>query len=58
VKNITPLRQHRRRKIDPGTSTVRRLQWEPFYEPVPENPYLPDFYRDMSTWSFHSRCFF
>jgi hypothetical protein len=34
------------------------LGWEPFYEPVAENPYLEDFYRDMRTWSFHSQIFF
>ncbi len=35
-----------------------RLGWEPFYEPVTENPYLEDFYSDMSAWSFHSQVFF
>ena len=30
----------------------------PFYEPVTENPYLADFYRDMRTWAFHSQIFF
>ena len=35
-----------------------RLGWEPFYEPVTENPYLEDFYADMSAWSFHSQVFF
>ena len=35
-----------------------RLGWEPFYEPVKENPYLVDFYSDMSAWSFHSQVFF
>lgn len=35
-----------------------RMDWEPFYEPVTENPYLADFYRDMDTWSFHSQVFF
>ena len=35
-----------------------RLGWEPFYEPVTENPYLEDFYNDMSAWSFHSQVFF
>jgi deoxyadenosine/deoxycytidine kinase len=35
-----------------------RLGWEPFYEPVSENPYLADFYKDMSAWSFHSQVFF
>jgi len=35
-----------------------RLGWEPFYEPVTENPYLADFYADMDAWSFHSQVFF
>lgn len=35
-----------------------RMGWEPFYEPVAENPYLADFYKDMDAWSFHSQVFF
>ena len=35
-----------------------RLGWEPFFEPVTENPYLADFYGDMDAWSFHSQVFF
>jgi len=30
----------------------------PFYEPNEDNPYLPDFYRDMGRWSFHSQLYF
>jgi deoxyadenosine/deoxycytidine kinase len=49
--------------IGVGKSTLvrmlsSRLGWEPFYEPVTENPYLADFYRDMNAWSFHSQVFF
>jgi len=40
------------------TMLCERLGWQPFYEPVTENPYLVDFYRDMRTWSFHSQIFF
>jgi len=36
----------------------RQLGWEPFYEPVTENPYLADFYGDMAAWSFHSQIYF
>ncbi len=36
----------------------RRLGWEPYYEPVAENPYLEDFYGDMPRWAFHSQVFF
>jgi len=35
-----------------------RLGWKPYFEPVTENPYLEDFYRDMSRWAFHSQVFF
>ena len=49
--------------IGVGKSTLvnmlcAKLGWEPFYEPVTENPYLADFYRDMPAWSFHSQTFF
>jgi deoxyadenosine/deoxycytidine kinase len=49
--------------IGVGKSTLvsllcQRLEWQPFYEPVAENPYLADFYRDMRTWAFHSQIFF
>jgi deoxyadenosine/deoxycytidine kinase len=29
-----------------------RFSWEPFFEPVAENPYLADFYADMKRWAF------
>ncbi|MCU0487296.1 MAG: deoxynucleoside kinase [Anaerolineales bacterium] len=35
-----------------------QLGWQPFFEPVGENPYLSDFYKDMRLWSFHSQIFF
>lgn len=49
--------------IGVGKSTLvellcKRLDWEPFYEPLTENPYLPDFYQDMQRWAFHSQIFF
>jgi deoxyadenosine/deoxycytidine kinase len=49
--------------IGVGKSTLvsllcNRLGWQPFYEPVAENPYLADFYSDMRTWGFHSQIFF
>ncbi len=31
---------------------------QPFYEPNDENPYLPDFYRVMKRWAFHSQVYF
>lgn len=34
------------------------LNWQPYYEPVAENPYLEDFYEDMKAWAFHSQVFF
>ena len=49
--------------IGAGKSTLvqmmcERLGWEPYFEPVTENPYLADFYRDMKRWAFHSQVFF
>lgn len=49
--------------IGVGKSTLvdllcQSLGWQPFFEPVTENPYLADFYRDMPTWGFHSQIFF
>jgi deoxyadenosine/deoxycytidine kinase len=46
-----------------GKSTLTRLLadslgWTPFYEAVDDNPYLPDFYKNMKQWSFHSQVFF
>jgi len=49
--------------IGVGKSTLvekicQHMDWEPFYEPVTENPYLSDFYANMNVWSFHSQIFF
>lgn len=49
--------------IGVGKSTLvellcKKLNWQPFYEPVSDNPYLADFYADMQTWAFHSQIFF
>jgi deoxyadenosine/deoxycytidine kinase len=35
-----------------------RLGWCTAFESVADNPYLPDFYADMRTWSFHLQVFF
>lgn len=49
--------------IGAGKSTLvkllcMKLKWEPFYEPEAQNPYLPDFYKEMKKWAFHSQVFF
>lgn len=49
--------------IGAGKSTLvdllsRKLNWKAYYEPVGENPYLKDFYADMSAWAYHSQMFF
>lgn len=35
-----------------------RLGWQTAFESVSDNPYLPDFYADMRSWSFHLQIFF
>jgi deoxyadenosine/deoxycytidine kinase len=49
--------------IGVGKSTLvgllcAHLGWEPFFEPVAENPYLADFYENMRPWAFHSQIYF
>lgn len=34
------------------------LGWQTAYESVADNPYLPDFYKDMKAWSFHLQIYF
>ncbi|MEX0799503.1 MAG: deoxynucleoside kinase [Bacteriovoracaceae bacterium] len=35
-----------------------KLGWKPFYESVQDNPYLSDFYQNMSRWSFPLQIYF
>jgi deoxyadenosine/deoxycytidine kinase len=35
-----------------------RMGWKSAFESVSDNPYLPDFYADMRSWSFHLQVFF
>ena len=49
--------------IGVGKSTLvdklcARFNWQPYYEPVTENPHLEEFYEDMKAWAFHSQTFF
>lgn len=49
--------------IGVGKSTLTALlskhfNWEAFYESVEDNPYLKDFYEDMSRWSFNLQIYF
>jgi deoxyadenosine/deoxycytidine kinase len=34
------------------------LGWRTAYESVADNPYLPEFYKDMRKWSFHLQVYF
>ena len=49
--------------IGSGKSSLTRLLsqhygWKAFYESVDDNPYLSDFYADMSRWSFNLQVYF
>ena len=35
-----------------------RFGWKPFFESVADNPYLGDFYADMTRWSFNLQVYF
>jgi len=36
----------------------RHYNWLPLYESVDHNPYLRDFYQDMTRWAFHLQIYF
>ena len=49
--------------IGAGKSSLTRILagrfgWKPYFESVDDNPYLPDFYADMTRWSFHLQIYF
>jgi deoxyadenosine/deoxycytidine kinase len=49
--------------IGSGKTTLTKLlakhyNWSPRFEPVDNNPYLEDFYADMSRWSFNLQVYF
>lgn len=49
--------------IGSGKSSLTRMLsqqygWKSFYESVEDNPYLADFYADMSRWSFNLQVYF
>jgi len=35
-----------------------RFNWMPYFESVADNPYLKDFYEDMTRWSFNLQIYF
>lgn len=37
---------------------ARHYGWNPLYESVDHNPYLKDFYSDMTRWAFHLQIYF
>jgi deoxyadenosine/deoxycytidine kinase len=45
-------------KTELTTRLCAELGWMAYYEPVIQNPYLDDFYADMSRWSFHLQIYF
>ena len=49
--------------IGSGKTTLTRMLashygWIPKYEPVMDNPYLEDYYKDLKRWSFNTEVFF
>ncbi len=49
--------------IGAGKSSLTKLLsqqfgWNPFFESVVDNPYLTDFYADMTRWSFNLQVYF
>ena len=49
--------------IGSGKTTLTKMlakhyDWKPLFEPVDYNPYLEDFYQDMSRWSFNLQIYF
>jgi deoxyadenosine/deoxycytidine kinase len=49
--------------IGVGKTTMTRelakeLAWKAYYEPVINNPYLDDFYKNMPRWAFHLQVYF
>lgn len=49
--------------IGAGKSSLTKLLsaqfgWKPFFESVADNPYLGDFYADMTRWSFNLQVYF
>ena len=49
--------------IGSGKTTLTRMLaqhygWTPRFEPVDINPYLEDYYKDMSRWSFNLEVYF
>ncbi len=45
-------------KTELTTRLSAELGWMAYYEPVIQNPYLDDFYAEMSRWSFHLQIYF
>ena len=37
---------------------AKHYGWNPLYESVDDNPYLRDFYQDMTKWAFHVQIYF
>ena len=49
--------------IGSGKTTLTRMLaqhygWKPMFEPVVENPYLKDYYKDIRRWAFNMEIFF
>ncbi|MBM2846339.1 MAG: Deoxyadenosine/deoxycytidine kinase [Bacteroidetes bacterium] len=70
VRTVKPAIRARRKvfiaiagNIGSGKSSLTRLLsqqfgWTPYYESVEDNPYLSDFYANMTRWSFNLQVYF
>ena len=45
-------------KTELTTRLARELGWYAYFEPVIQNPYLDDFYKNVERWAFHLQIYF
>jgi hypothetical protein len=58
VNQVHRRRRDRRRQVEPDPLSSGALRLHPFYESNDDNPFLADFYRDMSAFAFPAQVWF